>query len=106
MKMKIDNSKLKSYVRRAQCNYRKKRLANDPEFKERTVELSKNYRDKNIEKIKQYQRDYMKAYRIRKKNEKYKTTDSTDTNTIDNDITTNKSIDKLTNMLITKLEVS
>ena len=92
--------KTKSYVRRAQSNYRKKRLANDPEFKERTIELSKNYRDKNIEKIKQYQRDYMKAYRIRKKNEK---NNNTDTNDITNNNTT--SIDALTNN-VTKLEVN
>ena len=93
--------KTKSYVRRAQSNYRKKRLANDPEFKERTIELSKNYRDKNIEKIKQYQRDYMKAYRIRKKNEKNNNTD----NVIDNDKTTSQTIDTLTNN-VTKLEVN
>jgi hypothetical protein len=79
--------KTKSYVRRAQSNYRNKRLANDPEFKERTIELSKNYRNKNIEKIKQYQRDYMKAYRIRKKNEKNNNTDTTSIDTLTNNIT-------------------
>lgn len=92
--------KTKSYVRRAQNNYRKKRLANDPEFKERTIELSKNYRDKNIERIKQYQRDYMKAYRIRKKNEK---NNDTDTNEISNNNTT--AIDTVMPN-ITKLEIS
>jgi len=63
-------TKRKEYVKRAQRNYRIRRLENDPEYAEQLKQKTKEYRAKNKEKYNEYRRIYLKAYRAKKKAKK------------------------------------
>lgn len=78
--------KTKDYVRRANNKYRKNKYNNDPEFREKCLESTRNSKIKYNEKYKEQKRNYMREYRARKKAEKI-INENTITNTIVNDMT-------------------
>lgn len=61
--------KTPEYTRRAIKNYEQKNK-DDPEFKQKKIEINKNYREKNADKIRDYKRNYMREYRAKKKADK------------------------------------
>jgi hypothetical protein len=65
----IKHYKTPDYIRRAIKNYELKNK-DDPDFKQRKLEINKNYREKNAEKTREYKRNYMREYRAKKKAEK------------------------------------
>ena len=62
--------KTKDYVRRANNKYRKKKYAEDLEYRQKQLECCKQSLSKNPEKYKEYKKNYMREYRARKKLEK------------------------------------
>ena len=62
--------KKKDYVRRANNKYRKKKYAEDLEYKEKQLESCKQSQKKYNEKYKEHKRQYMREYRAKKKAEK------------------------------------
>lgn len=61
--------KTKSYIRNAQNRYRRKKYAEDPEFKQKYIATIIECQTKNIDQYREYRRNYMKQYRERKKQE-------------------------------------
>ena len=61
--------KTKTYILRANWNYKQKRLIIDEEYKTRINESKKKYREKNKDKYNERQRLYMREYRAKKKAE-------------------------------------
>jgi hypothetical protein len=64
--------KTKNYVRRAMNKYRKKKYNEDEDYKNKTLECSKNNYNKNKdnEEYKMKRKLYMREYRAKKKAEK------------------------------------
>lgn len=62
--------KNKSYFRNAQNRYRRKKYAEDPEYKKKYIATIRECQTKNIDQYREYKRNYMKQYRERKKQEK------------------------------------
>ena len=71
--------KQKDYIRRAANKYKKKKYAEDPEFRQKHIDSSKKSQQKNSEKYKEYRKNYMREYRARKKAEKNKSDTKTET---------------------------
>ena len=69
----------KEYVKRAQRNYRIRRLENDPEYAEQLKQKTKDYRAKNKEKYNEYRSIYIREYRAKKKAEKLAASSTIDT---------------------------
>lgn len=61
--------KTPEYTRRAIKQYALKNK-DEPEFRKKTAEIRRNYRQKNLDKMREYNRDYMREYRAKKKAEK------------------------------------
>lgn len=63
----------KEYIKRAQQNYRLRKIETDPNYKENERIRKKEYIEKNREQYNESRRLYMREYRARKKNEQAKT---------------------------------
>jgi len=55
--------KTKDYIRRAVNNYKKKRYAEDIDYRNKQILQIKECQLKNSEKYKEYKRNYMRQYR-------------------------------------------
>ena len=84
--------KTKDYVRRAANKYKKKKYAEDPEFRQKHLESSKKSQQKNSEKYREYRKNYMREYRAKKKAEQHTKNNETET-ILTNELSTLK-IDK------------
>jgi hypothetical protein len=71
--------KTKDYVRRAINKYQKKRYAEDEEYREKQIEYVMLAQKKKPEKYKEYKKIYMREYRAKKKEEKQKNIETTNT---------------------------
>jgi len=70
----IDNNERKEYVKRAQQNYRLRKLENDPSYADKLQQQKKQYLERNKDKVRESMRLYMQKYRAKKKAEKQATT--------------------------------
>ena len=59
----------KEYVKRAEKNYRLRKLESDPKYAEQMQQKSKQYRENNKEQYNESMRIYMQKYRAKKKAE-------------------------------------
>ena len=71
--------KTKDYVRRAINKYKKKSYAEDEEYREKQKEIIYLSKQKNIDKCRVYSKLYMREYRAKKKEEKQKNIETTNT---------------------------
>ena len=69
----------KDYVKRAQQNYRLRKLESDTNYADKLREQKRNYIENNKEKYNEYKRVYMKEYRAKKKAEKLAASSPIDT---------------------------
>ena len=69
----------KEYVKRAQQNYRLRKLETDPNYAEKLREQKRNHIEKNKEQYNEYKRVYMREYRAKKKAEKLAASSTIDT---------------------------
>lgn len=76
--------KTKEYVRRANNKYKKKKYAEDSEYREKHLKGVADAKKKNAEHYNEYRRKYMREYRAKKKAEAEKQAKETGTN-VDND---------------------
>lgn len=71
--------KTKDYVRRANNKYRKKKYAEDPEFRRKIKESVAKSQEKKKDEYKEKKRNYMREYRAKKKAENKKNDVETET---------------------------
>jgi len=60
----------KDYIKRAQQNYRLRKLENDPTYVDKLRQQKRNYIEKDKDKYNESRRVYMQKYRAKKKAEK------------------------------------
>ena len=101
----VKEYKTKDYVRRAVNKYRKKKYAEDAEYKAKHIASVMECREKNKEKYNEYNRKYMKEYYARKKREKEeqaKQNQTNETNKPDTNTNLDTIADSLENLKIKK----